>query len=148
MQHARQLIYNNDNLIVDGGQGIVIINPDKYILTEYRLKQNQLDLEKRKLKRIRSIPTKTLDGTLIEVHANIELPQDVEQVKESGATGIGLFRSEFLFLNRDDLPDEEEQYDAYSSVALNMRGLPVTIRTFDLGADKNHKIGNHSTVNP
>ena len=148
MQHARQLIYNNDNLIVDGGQGIVIINPDKYILTEYRLKQNQLDLEKRKLKRIRSIPTKTLDGTLIEVHANIELPQDVEQVKESGATGIGLFRSEFLFLNRDDLPDEEEQYDAYSSVALNMRGLPVTIRTFDLGADKNHKIGNYSTVNP
>lgn len=148
MQHARQLIYNNDNLIVDGGQGIVIVNPDKYVLTEYRLKQNQLDLEKRKLKRIRSIPATTLDGTLIELHANIELPQDIEQVKESGATGIGLFRSEFLFLNRDDLPGEEEQFEAYSTVAQGMRGLPVTLRTFDLGADKNLKNDNRSAVNP
>ncbi len=149
MQHARQLIYNNDILIVDGGQGIIIVNPDKYVLTEYRLKQNQLDLEKRKLKRIRSIPATTLDGTLIELHANIELPQDIDQVKESGATGIGLFRSEFLFLNRDDLPSEEEQFEAYLSVAQGMRGLPVTIRTFDLGADKNLRNSNRSTaVNP
>lgn len=149
MQHARQLIYNNDILIVDGGQGIVIVNPDKYVLTEYRLKQNQLDLEKRKLKRIRSIPATTLDGTLIELHANIELPQDIDQVKESGATGIGLFRSEFLFLNRDDLPGEEEQFEAYLSVAQGMRGLPVTIRTFDLGADKNLRNSTRSAaVNP
>ncbi|MCO6429012.1 phosphoenolpyruvate--protein phosphotransferase, partial [Nitrosomonas communis] len=148
MQHARQLIYNNDNLIVDGGQGIVIVNPDKYVLTEYRLRQNQLDLEKRKLKRLRSIPTTTLDGTLIELHANIELPQDIEQVRESGATGIGLFRSEFLFLNRDDLPSENEQFEAYSIVAQSMRGLPVTIRTFDLGADKNLKNSYRSTINP
>jgi phosphotransferase system enzyme I (PtsI) len=148
MQHARQLIYNNDNLIVDGGQGIVIVNPDKYVLTEYRLRQNQLDLEKRKLKRLRSIPTTTLDGTFIELHANIELPQDVEQVKESGATGIGLFRSEFLFLNRDDLPSEDEQFEAYSTVAQSMRGLPVTIRTFDLGADKNLKNSYRSAINP
>ena len=119
MHHARQLIYNNDNLIVDGGQGVVIVNPDKYVLAEYRLKQNHLDLEKRKLKRLKSIPTMTLDGTSIELHANIELPQDVEQVKESGAIGIGLFRSEFLFLNRDDLPSEDEQFEAYSTVAQN-----------------------------
>lgn len=148
MQHARQLIYNNDNLIVDGGQGIVIVNPDKYVLAEYRLKQNQLDLEKRKLRRLRSIPASTLDGTFIELHANIELPQDVEQVKESGASGIGLFRSEFLFLNRDDLPSEEEQFEAYYTVAQSMRGLPVTIRTFDLGADKNLKNCYRSAANP
>lgn len=148
MQHARQLIYNNDNLIVDSGQGIVIVNPDKYVLTEYRLKQNQLDLEKRKLKRIRLIPAVTLDGTLIELHTNIELPQDVEQVKESGANGIGLFRSEFLFLNRDDLPGEEEQFEAYFTVARSMRGLPVTIRTFDLGADKSLKNDSRAAVNP
>ncbi|MDV6345194.1 phosphoenolpyruvate--protein phosphotransferase [Nitrosomonas sp. Is37] len=148
MHHARQLIYNNDNLIVDGGQGIVIINPDKYVLAEYRLKQNHLDLEKRKLKRLKSIPTMTLDGTSIELHANIELPQDVEQVKENGATGIGLFRSEFLFLNRDDLPNEDEQFEAYSTVTQSMRGLPVTIRTFDLGADKSLKNSYSSAINP
>lgn len=148
MHHARQLIYNNDNLIVDGGQGVVIVNPDKYVLAEYRLKQNHLDLEKRKLKRLKSIPTMTLDGTSIELHANIELPQDIEQVKENGATGIGLFRSEFLFLNRDDLPSEDEQFEAYSYVAQNMRGLPVTIRTFDLGADKSLKNSCRSAINP
>ncbi|SDY77995.1 phosphoenolpyruvate--protein phosphotransferase [Nitrosomonas sp. Nm33] len=148
MHHARQLIYNNDNLIVDGGQGIVIVNPDKYVLAEYRLKQNHLDLEKRKLKRLKSIPTMTLDGTSIELHANIELPQDVEQVKENGATGIGLFRSEFLFLNRDDLPNEDEQFEAYSTVTQSMRGLPVTIRTFDLGADKSLKNSYSSAINP
>ncbi|MDF0678556.1 MAG: phosphoenolpyruvate-utilizing N-terminal domain-containing protein, partial [Nitrosomonas sp.] len=116
MQHAQQLIYENDNLIVDGNQGIVIVNPDKYILAEYRLKQSQLELERRKLWRIRSVKAVTLDGTTVDLLANIELPQEVEQARECGAMGIGLFRSEFLFLNRDDLPDEEEQFEAYSTV--------------------------------
>lgn len=136
MQHAQQLIYENDNLIVDGNQGIVIVNPDKYILAEYRLKQSQLELEKRKLWRIRSVKAVTLDGTTVDLLANIELPQEVEQARECGAMGIGLFRSEFLFLNRDDLPDEEEQFEAYSTVVKGMHGQPVVIRTFDLGADK------------
>lgn len=149
MQHARHIIYNNDLLIVDGSCGIVIVNPDKHILAEYRLKKNQLDLEKRKLKRLRTLPTITLDGSIIELHANIELPQDIEPVQESGATGIGLFRSEFLFLNRDDLPSEEEQFEAYRVVAESMQGMPVTIRTFDLGADKNLKQDSHrAATNP
>ena len=91
---------------------------------------------RQKLKRLRSTPATTLDGTAVDLHANIELPQDIEQVRESGATGIGLFRSEFLFLNRDDLPGEDEQFEAYRHVAQAMHGLPVTIRTLDLGADK------------
>ncbi|MBK7352856.1 MAG: phosphoenolpyruvate--protein phosphotransferase [Nitrosomonas sp.] len=149
MQHAHQIIYNNDLLIVDGSRGIVIVNPDKHILAEYRLKKNQLDLEKRKLKRLRTLPTITLDGSIIELHANIELPQDIGPVKESGAAGIGLFRSEFLFLNRDNLPCEEEQFEAYRVVAESMQEMPVTIRTFDLGADKNLKHTIHrAATNP
>lgn len=148
MQHAHQIIYNNDLLIVDGSRGIVIVNPDKHILAEYRLKKNQLDLEKRKLKRLRTLPTITLDGSIIELHANIELPQDIGPVKESGAAGIGLFRSEFLFLNRDNLPCEE-QFEAYRVVAESMQEMPVTIRTFDLGADKNLKHTIHrAATNP
>jgi phosphotransferase system enzyme I (PtsI) len=89
---------------VDGTQGVVIVNPDRHVLAEYRLKQNQARLERDKLKRLRSAPAATLDGTPIHLYANIELPSDVEPVKASGATGIGLFRSEFLFMNRRDLP--------------------------------------------
>lgn len=148
MQHAQQLIYENDNLIVDGNQGIVIVNPDKYVLAEYRLKQSQLELEKRKLWRIRLVTPVTLDGTSVELFANIELPQEVEQARENGAMGVGLFRSEFLFLNRDDLPDEEEQFEAYSTVVEGMRGLPVVIRTFDLGADKNLRGTHRIAPNP
>lgn len=148
MQHAQQLIRENDNLIVDGNQGIVIINPDKYILAEYRLKQNQLELEKRKLWRLRSVAAVTRDGTPVDLLANIELPQEVERAKEYGATGIGLFRSEFLFLNRDDLPGEEEQFEAYSTVIRGMRGSPVIIRTFDLGADKNLRSAYRMAPNP
>jgi len=77
-----------------------------------------------------------MDGVAVELQANIELPQDVKEVKEAGAAGIGLFRSEFLFLNRDDLPSEDEQFEAYREVADAMDGRPVTIRTLDLGADK------------
>ena len=148
LHHARQLIRDNDLLIVDGSQGVVIINPDKHVLSEYRSRQSQLELEKRKLKRIKTTAATTLDGCSVDLFANIELPQDIEQVKESGATGIGLFRSEFLFLNRDDLPTEDEQFEAYRTVARKMQGLPVTIRTFDLGADKNLDSAKRVAVNP
>lgn len=148
LHHAHQVILEKDYLIVDGSQNIVIVNPDKYVLSEYRLRKSQLELEKRKLKRLKSVVTLTLDGTPVELHANIELPHDVERVKENGADGIGLFRSEFLFLNRDNLPDEDEQFEAYRSVAVNMRGLPVTIRTFDLGGDKNVKNITRVAANP
>lgn len=148
LHHAHQLILENDCLIVDGYQGIIIVNPDKYVLDEYRLRQSQLELEKRKLQRIKTIAAVTLDGTPIDLYANIELPEDIEQVKESGATGIGLFRSEFLFLNRNDLPGEDEQFEAYRTVAVKMHKQPVTIRTFDLGADKSLKGATQVAANP
>jgi phosphotransferase system enzyme I (PtsI) len=136
LRHARELIREDDLLILDGEQGVLIINPDKAILAEYKLRQSQWELERKKLKRLRTARANTLDGTAIELHANIEKPEDIAEAKENGATGIGLFRSEFLYLNRDDLPDEEEQFEAYRAVAAGMDGQPVTIRTFDLGADK------------
>lgn len=136
LHHARELIKDHDMLIVDGEHGVVLVNPDKQLLAEYKLRHSQLDLERQKLKRLKTARANTLDGTHIELHANIEMPGDLSEVKENGATGIGLFRSEFLFLNRDALPDEEEQFEAYRTVVEGMNGLPVTIRTFDLGADK------------
>ncbi|HWI13621.1 MAG TPA: phosphoenolpyruvate--protein phosphotransferase [Burkholderiales bacterium] len=133
---ARQLIRENDLVIVDGTQGVVIVDPDPQTLAEYELRRRQFDLERQKLKRLRNTRTETVDGVPVELHANIELPGDVTQAKENGATGIGLFRSEFLFLGRSDLPDEDEQFEAYRKAAQDMDGLPVTIRTYDLGADK------------
>ncbi len=133
---ARELVREDEVIIVDGTQGVVIIDPDETVLAEYRLKQNQWKLERQKLSRIKTALAETLDGTLIELHANIELPGDLAAVKQSGATGIGLFRTEFLFMNRKDTPDEEEQFAAYKTVAEGMRGQPVVIRTLDIGADK------------
>ena len=136
LHHSRSLIREDELVIVDGTQGVVIVNPDRQVLAEYRLKQNEGRLERDKLKRLKSAPAATLDGTSVQLYANIELPGDVDAVKASGATGIGLFRSEFLFMNRRDLPDEDEQYEAYREVVEGLKGLPVTIRTLDLGADK------------
>jgi phosphotransferase system enzyme I (PtsI) len=149
LHHSRSMIQEDELIIVDGTQGVVIVNPDRHVLAEYKLKQNQARLERDKLKRLKSAPAATLDGTTIQLYANIELPSDVEAVKASGATGIGLFRSEFLFMNRRDLPGEDEQYEAYREVVEGMKGLPVTIRTLDIGADKPLEGGQeNATVNP
>jgi len=126
----------------------VIVNPDRHVLAEYKLKQNETRLERDKLKRLKSAPAATLDGSPVQLYANIELPSDVEAVRASGATGIGLFRSEFLFMNRRDTPDEDEQYEAYREVVEGMKGFPVTIRTLDLGADKGLDGSETDTVNP
>ena len=136
LQKARDLIHDGELIIVDGKQGVVIVNPDKNILTEYKLRQDQWELEQQKLQRIKSTKAVTLDGTNIDLFANIEVPEDVVAVKASGATGIGLYRTEFLFMNRREMPDEEEQFIAYKKVAEAMNGAPVVIRTLDLGADK------------
>lgn len=136
LHHARDLIHDGELIIVDGNLGVVIVNPDRDTLTEYRLKQEQWELEQQKLKRLRLTKAVTLDGAAIELHANIEIPEDVAQAKAAGATGIGLYRTEFLFMNRREMPDEEEQFAAYRKVAESMKGLPVTIRTLDIGADK------------
>lgn len=148
LHYARQLIRENELLIVDGTQGVVIVDPDQQALAEYRLRQHQFDIERQKLKRLRDTRAMTLDGITVELHANIELPDDVAAAKENGATGIGLFRSEFLFLNRNDLPDEDEQFEAYRKATQEMDGMPVTIRTYDLGADKQTDEAQRITTNP
>jgi phosphotransferase system enzyme I (PtsI) len=136
MHHARDLMRDGEMVIVDGTHGVVIVNPDKDTLTEYRLRQEQIELEQQKLKRLKLTRAVTLDGTSVELHANIEIPEDVAQAKAAGATGIGLYRTEFLFMNRREWPDEEEQFEAYRKVAESMKGMPVIIRTLDIGADK------------
>lgn len=136
LQRARALIRDGELVIVDGTQGVLIVNPDKDTLAEYKLKQEQWQIEQQKLKRIKLTRAVTLDGTAIDLYANIEVHDDVVQVKASGASGIGLYRTEFLFMNRREAPTEEEQFEAYKAVAVAMDGKPVTIRTLDLGADK------------
>jgi phosphotransferase system enzyme I (PtsI) len=136
LHHARDLIQDGELIIVDGQQGVVIVAPDKNTLAEYRLRQEQWELEQQKLKRLKQTKAVTLDGTTIELHANIEIPGDVAQSKAVGATGVGLYRTEFLFMNRREWPSEDEQFAAYRKVAEAMKGLPVTIRTLDIGADK------------
>ena len=148
LHHARGMIREGETLIVDGREGVLIVNPGELVLAEYRERARKLETEREKLKRLRSSRSATLDGVPVELHANIELPQDVEEATEAGAMGIGLFRSEFLFLNRDDLPSEEEQYEAYSKVADAMHGRPVTIRTLDLGADKSISGAERAGPNP
>jgi phosphotransferase system enzyme I (PtsI) len=135
--NARGLIREQELLIVDGAKNVVIVNPDRSVLAEYRLKQDELELARKKLKRLKTTRATTIDGAEIELFANIELPDDLPQALDNGAAGVGLFRSEFLFLNRQGLPSEDEQFEAYRQVAAGMRGKPVVIRTFDLGADKN-----------
>ncbi len=148
LHQARQLVRENEMLIVDGTQGVLIVDPDPQVLAEYQLRQREFGLERQKLKRLRDTPARTLDGAQIELHANIELPGDVSLAVESGATGIGLFRTEFLFLNRPDLPDEDEQFEAYRKVLEEMSGKPVTIRTYDLGADKQIDDSARASPNP
>jgi phosphotransferase system enzyme I (PtsI) len=136
LHHARQAISEGELLIVDGVHGVLVVDPDPLVLAEYRLRQSQLGIERQKLKRLRTTPAATLDGTPIELYANIELPQDTPEALEAGAQGVGLFRTEFLFLNRSDLAGEEEQFEAYRQVVQSMEGRPVVLRTLDLGADK------------
>jgi phosphoenolpyruvate-protein phosphotransferase (PTS system enzyme I) len=135
--HASALIRQDDLIIVDGDHGIVIVDPAPIVLEEYSYRQSEKALEQRKLQRLKFSPTQTLCGTRIELCANIELPDDAKAAVDAGATGIGLFRTEFLFMNhKNNLPAEEEQFEAYKRAVELMNGLPVTIRTIDVGADK------------
>lgn len=137
LQHASELIRQDDMLIIDGDAGIVIVDPCDKTLDEYRQRQNAGQQARKQLEHLRHTPTQTRDGVPIDLLANIEMPEDAPHALAAGAVGIGLFRSEFLFMNREaELPDEEEQFLAYRSAVEAMRGLPVTIRTIDIGADK------------
>ncbi|MBK7417331.1 MAG: phosphoenolpyruvate--protein phosphotransferase [Dechloromonas sp.] len=143
LENARSMIRDGELLIVDGTRGVVLINPDPRVLEEYQLRKNQIELEKTKLKRLKNSKSQTIDAVDVQLFANIELPVDVPVALEAGAEGIGLFRTEFLFLDRGDMPDEKEQYEAYKKVVKGMGGRPVTIRTFDLGNDKDINPGNN-----
>lgn len=132
-----QLIRQDDWIIIDGDAGVVIVDPSPIILAEYSFKQRQLDLERGRLARLLNTPAVTLDGQKVELLANIEMPEDAPAAVKAGAVGVGLFRSEFLFMGRQgNLPNEQEQYMAYRRAVEGMQGLPVTIRTVDVGADK------------
>ena len=134
---ASQLVRQDDWVIIDGDAGVVIVDPSPIILAEYSYKQRQRDLERSRLARLLDTPAVTLDGEKVELLANIEMPEDSHAALKAGAVGVGLFRSEFLFMGRQGrLPDEEEQYLAYRRAIEGMDGLPVTIRTVDIGADK------------
>jgi phosphotransferase system enzyme I (PtsI) len=137
VQHASALIRQDDLIIVDGDHGIVIVDPAPIVLEEYSYRQSEKALEQRKLQRLKFSPTQTLCGTRIELCANIELPEDARAAVDAGAAGVGLFRTEFLFMNhKHRMPEEEEQFEAYRRAVELMNGLPVTIRTIDVGADK------------
>ncbi len=136
LQHALRYIREDDLIILDGTHGVVLVDPEDQILADYRRLQREEKRHYNALRKLKGRPAVTLDGTPIELQANIELPRDFDTVLEVGATGVGLYRTEFLYMNRDTPPDEEEHYQAYISVIDILRGLPLTIRTLDLGADK------------
>ncbi|QWD94442.1 phosphoenolpyruvate--protein phosphotransferase [Polynucleobacter sp. MG-Unter2-18] len=137
VRHASEMIRHGDWLILDGEHGVVVVAPDEQLLAEYRKLQAQALKEARKLRQLKHSKTETTDRVEIELFANIELPEDAIQAVKLGAVGVGLFRSEFLFMDRKQaLPDEEQQYQEYRRVVDLMHGLPVNIRTIDVGADK------------
>ncbi|MEO8152866.1 MAG: phosphoenolpyruvate--protein phosphotransferase [Rhizobacter sp.] len=136
-REASHIIRQDDWVVIDGDNGTIVVDPSPLLLEEYRFRQRQSGLERDRLSRLRHTPAVTLDGERVELQANIELPVDASAALEAGAVGVGLFRSEFLFMNRGgELPGEDEQFEAYRAAVEAMKGLPVTIRTVDIGADK------------
>ena len=154
-REASRLIRQDDWVVIDGDAGVVIINPPAIVLEEYRFRQRQSELERARLHRLRNTPAVTLDGERVELQANIEMPRDAQAATQAGAVGVGLFRTEFLFMNRDGhLPSEDEQFECYRSAVQDMQGLPMTIRTVDVGADKPldrmsiHELRHEHVLNP
>ncbi|HHV73824.1 MAG TPA: phosphoenolpyruvate--protein phosphotransferase [Thermoanaerobacterium sp.] len=129
-------VSDGDIAIVDGNEGVVIVNPTEDVLKEYEEKRDKYKIRVEKLKELKDLPAVTKDGRQSMLAANIGTPNDVEGALKNGAEGIGLFRTEFLYMNRNDFPTEEEQFEAYKYVAEKMNGKPVTIRTLDIGGDK------------
>jgi phosphotransferase system enzyme I (PtsI) len=148
LHQSRRLIRDEETIIVDGGRGVVIVDPDELILHQYRKVTEEIRSYYRKLIKVREAPSVTADGVPIELNANVELPSEFKTVKTIGAAGIGLYRTEFLFMNREIMPDEEEHYATYRQLLDLAGGVPVTIRTLDLGADKQVNGTNSRTDGP
>jgi phosphotransferase system enzyme I (PtsI) len=152
MSQASRLIEQDDWVIVDGDAGVVICNPSALVMEQYRARQATLLKARKRLLKLKKTPAVTKDGTPITLLANIELPDDCGPALEAGAVGVGLFRSEFLFMGRGAqglrVPDEDEQFEQYRKAVLAMKGRPVTIRTLDVGADKPLDQTEHTALNP
>jgi phosphotransferase system enzyme I (PtsI) len=148
LEDVTSLIRRGDTLIVDGNQGRVIINPDAATLRKYQEMKQEYESFVSELDELRDLPAVTKDGYRIELSSNIEIPEEIELIKKHGADGIGLYRTEFLYLDRDGFPSEEEQMEAYSRVASAMKPLPVIIRTLDLGGDKFSGLTASPELNP
>ncbi|MEK7711424.1 MAG: putative PEP-binding protein, partial [Pseudomonadota bacterium] len=136
VHNATRYVRDGEELIVDGKLGVLIVAPEKHVVAEYKQRQKEIILLRRELAMLTESRSVTRDGAPIALHANIELPDDIKAVNKVAAAGVGLYRTEFLFMNRPDLPDEDEQFRAYTKVVKSLAGKPVTIRTLDLGADK------------
>jgi phosphotransferase system enzyme I (PtsI) len=152
MYNASALIAQDDWVIIDGDAGVVIVDPPPLVLEQYRERQLHLLRERKKLSKLKRTPAVTRDGTEITLLANIELPEDCAAALDAGAAGVGLFRSEFLFMGRGGypsrLPSEDEQFESYRKAVVSMRGRPVTIRTLDIGADKPIDAAEETALNP
>jgi phosphotransferase system enzyme I (PtsI) len=149
MSQASQLIEQDDWVIIDGDAGVVIVTPSAQVLEQYRERQMAAMRARKKLGKLKKTPAVTRDGTQITLLANIELPDDCGPALEAGANGVGLFRSEFLFMGRDgNMPSEDEQFEQYRKAVVAMKGRPVTIRTLDIGADKPLDQAEHTALNP
>ncbi|HYD95143.1 MAG TPA: phosphoenolpyruvate--protein phosphotransferase [Noviherbaspirillum sp.] len=152
MSHASTLIQQDDLVIIDGDAGVVIVDPSPAVLEQYKERQLRILRERKKLGKLKKTPSVTKDGTAITLLANIELPEDCPAALESGAMGVGLFRSEFLFMGRvgtlNKLPTEDEQFESYRQAVAAMKGRPVTIRTLDIGADKPIDPSGQTSLNP
>lgn len=149
MSGASTLIEQDDWLIIDGDAGVVIANPSALVLEQYRERQGAALRARKKLNKLKKTPAITRDGTEITLLANIELPDDCPAAMEAGANGVGLFRSEFLFMGRNSkIPSEDEQFEQYKRAVVAMKGRPVTIRTLDIGADKPLDQTEHTALNP
>ncbi|MCM8781678.1 MAG: phosphoenolpyruvate--protein phosphotransferase [Candidatus Omnitrophica bacterium] len=136
LEEATSIVKNGDVVIVDGNKGLLIVHPSQDSIRSYELERKGFEEYERRLLSLRDLPTQTLDGHKVEIVANIELPEEIPSVIYHGAEGIGLYRTEYFYMNRTDLPKEEEHYEAYKAVAQKMAPHLVTIRTLDLGGDK------------
>ena len=152
MFNASALIAQDDWLIIDGDAGVVIVDPSPLVLAQYRERQARMQRDRKKLGKLKKTPAVTKDGTAITLLANIEFPDDCAAAMDAGANGVGLFRSEFLFMNRagfvNKLPSEDEQFESYRQAVVAMKGRPVTIRTLDIGADKPLDAAEQTALNP
>lgn len=133
---ARQYLRENETVIIDGRQGVMVVDPARPILASYRKRQKDIERFRVERQKLRRAEVMTSDGERIGLQANVELPGDIQASTKAGAEGVGLYRTEFLFMNRADTPDEEEQFETYRHLVKALKGAPVTIRTLDLGADK------------